>query len=234
MDKVDGTEADKPEWIKLEFLMDPDNPDWGSNYSWKFAIFKDGCRVPEDWIKWVMAFLEIENVITMKEPADKTRMFRTLLKGKGLSYFENHLMRMLDAEDSEITENELIELVLRDVELEWIPKRTIRVQKYCMRRGLYMVLNTSVKQFVERKNDLNRYLLYFPEENPKQLDQDEIIEILDQVKTRDSEWHESMVSANIDIFEMSYEEIRVIFPALRELGEDQMHNRSQPFLTTSR
>jgi hypothetical protein len=25
-DKVDGTKADKSEWIKLEFLMDPDNP----------------------------------------------------------------------------------------------------------------------------------------------------------------------------------------------------------------
>jgi hypothetical protein len=26
IDKVDGTDADKSEWIKLEFLMDPDNP----------------------------------------------------------------------------------------------------------------------------------------------------------------------------------------------------------------
>jgi hypothetical protein len=33
--------------------------------------------------------------------------------------------------------------------------------------------------------------LYFPEENNKQLDQDEIIEILDQDKT--PEWHEVMV-----------------------------------------
>jgi hypothetical protein len=41
------------------------------------------------------------------------------------------------------------------------------------------------------------------EENPKQLDQDEIIEILDQAKA--PECHEAMVYANIDIFEMSYE-----------------------------
>jgi hypothetical protein len=67
--------------------------------------------------------------------------------------------------------------VLSDVGSEYIPKRAIHVQKYYMRRGLYMGLNTSVQQFVERLNDLNRYLLYFPEENPKQLDQDEIIEI---------------------------------------------------------
>jgi hypothetical protein len=26
VDKVDGTDADKYEWIKLKFLMDPDNP----------------------------------------------------------------------------------------------------------------------------------------------------------------------------------------------------------------
>jgi hypothetical protein len=75
MDKVDRPDADKSEWIKLEFLMDPDNPDAGSKYSQQFAIFNDGCRVPEDWIKWVMAFREIENLMPMKEPADKTRMF---------------------------------------------------------------------------------------------------------------------------------------------------------------
>jgi hypothetical protein len=62
-----------------------------------------------------------------------------------------------------------------------------------------MGLNTSVQQFLEKLNDLNHYLLYFPEENPKQLDQDEIIEILHQAKAMDPEWHEAMVNANIDI-----------------------------------
>jgi hypothetical protein len=59
--KVDGPDADKSEWIKLEFLMDPDNPALGSKYSRQFAIFKDGCKIPVDWIKWLMAFREIEN-----------------------------------------------------------------------------------------------------------------------------------------------------------------------------
>jgi hypothetical protein len=78
-----------------------------------------------------------------------------------------------------------------------------------------MGLNTSVQQFVERLNDLNRYLFYFPEENPKQLNQDEIIEILDQAKA--SEWHETMVNTNIDIFEMSYEESVSYFKCLENL-----------------
>jgi hypothetical protein len=33
MEEVDGPDADKSEWIKLEFLMDPDNPASGSKYS---------------------------------------------------------------------------------------------------------------------------------------------------------------------------------------------------------
>jgi hypothetical protein len=43
MDKVDGTDADKSDWIKLEFFMDPDNPASGSKYSRQLANFKDGC-----------------------------------------------------------------------------------------------------------------------------------------------------------------------------------------------
>jgi hypothetical protein len=90
-------------------------------------------QYPEDWIKWVMAFHEIENLMPMKEPADKTRMFRTLLKGQALYYFEHYLMRRLEAEDSEVPDNDLIELVIRDVGLEYIPKCAIHAQKYYMR-----------------------------------------------------------------------------------------------------
>jgi hypothetical protein len=70
-----------------------------------------------------MVFREIENLMPMKEHAD----------------------RRLEAEDSDVPDNELIELVHRDVGLEYIPKRAIHVQKYYMRRSLYMVLNTSVQ-----------------------------------------------------------------------------------------
>jgi hypothetical protein len=48
-DKVDGLDTDKPEWIKLEFFINPDNPAFDSKYSQQFSIFKDGCS--EDWIK---------------------------------------------------------------------------------------------------------------------------------------------------------------------------------------
>jgi hypothetical protein len=41
---------------------------------------------------------------------------------------------------------------------------------------------------------------------PKQLDQDEVNEILDQAKVGNCEWHEAMVNANIEIFEIFYQE----------------------------
>jgi hypothetical protein len=58
-------------------------------------------------------------------------------------------MRSLEAEHSMVLDNELIELVLRDVGLEYIPKRAIHVKKYYMRkpRGLYIGLNTSLQEF---------------------------------------------------------------------------------------
>jgi hypothetical protein len=127
-------------------------------------------------------------------------------------------MRRLETEDSDVPDSELIELLLRDIGLEYIPKRSIRVQKYYMRqtKGLYMGLNTSVQQFVEKLNDLNCYLLYFPEEKPKQFN-DEIIEILDQAKDLFSGRHEAMVNASINIFEMTYEESVSCFKRLENL-----------------
>jgi hypothetical protein len=85
-------------------------------------------KIPEKWIKWVMAFCEIESLMPLKEVADKAKMFLTWLKGQALSYFEHHLMRKPEAGDSDVPDNELIELVLRDVGLEYIPKRALHVK----------------------------------------------------------------------------------------------------------
>jgi hypothetical protein len=74
-------------------------------------------RGVDELIKWLMSFREIENLISLKEPDDKIRMFRTLLKGQALSSFEHHLRRRLEAEDSELSDNALIELVIRELKI---------------------------------------------------------------------------------------------------------------------
>jgi hypothetical protein len=86
-----------------------------------------------------------------------------------------------------------------------------------MRRCLFMGPNTTVQQFLERLNKLNHYLLFFPEEYPTPLTQDEIIKILDQAKSPN--WHETMISANIDILEMDYELAILYFIRLENLDK---------------
>jgi hypothetical protein len=69
--------------------------------------------------------------------------------------------------------------------------------------------------------------LCFPEENPKQLDQDEIIEILGQAKAWNPEWHEAMVNANIDIFEILCEESATHFKDVENL--EKIRHTNSPY-----
>jgi hypothetical protein len=51
-----------------------------------------------------------------------------------------------------------------------------------------------------------------------------MIEILDQAKACNPEWHETMVTANIDTFEMSYEESVSYFKSLEKLEKIRRTN----------
>jgi hypothetical protein len=62
----------------------------------------------------------------------------------------------------------------------------------------------------------------------KKFDQDEIIEIFDQAKAMEPERHEAMVNANIDIFEMSYEESVSYFKGLENLEKIRRTNGPNP------
>jgi hypothetical protein len=112
-------------------------------------------------------------------------MLRTILKGNVLSYFEHHLRKLLHAEGAKHVDNDLSELIMHDMGIQYIPKTAIQIQKYYMRRCLILGKNVSAQNLVKRLNEINRYLLYFSEENPKQLGQNEIIEIFDQAKAHE-------------------------------------------------
>jgi hypothetical protein len=59
---------------------------------------------------------------------------------------------------------------------------------------------------------------YFPEDNPKPLYQDKMIEILYQTMAEAPKWHEPMANANIKICEMSPEKSVSDFKLLENLG----------------
>jgi hypothetical protein len=112
-----------------------------------------------------MAFCEIKNLIPMKEPADKTRMFWTLLKGQALSYFEHHLMRRLEIEDSDVPDNELIELVLRNVGLEYILKRSHKLLSLSSHHILSKILPSISSYLHDLDDNMHPQMFLAPSNN---------------------------------------------------------------------
>jgi hypothetical protein len=55
-----------------------------------------------------------------------------------------------------------------------------------------------------------------------------MIEILDQAKARNPEWHEAMLNANIENFEMTYEESVSYFKRLENLKKIKRTNGPNP------
>jgi hypothetical protein len=57
-------------------------------------------RGVEEVLIVLMFFCDIEKLMLLNEPDNKTRMFKTLFKGQDLSYFKHHSRRKLVAKDS--------------------------------------------------------------------------------------------------------------------------------------
>jgi len=160
--EADGSEVEKVESIRFEFLVDPSNPN--TRFTKEFFIFKDG--TPEEYIKWLMGYRDLELLMPLKEPLERTRMLRTLLKGQALSLLEYHLSKRCGTEEEGVSDHEVLELVIRDLGLDYISRRAIRVQKYYMRRCLFMGPNTTVQQFIERLNELTAIYCSFRRKTP--------------------------------------------------------------------
>jgi hypothetical protein len=60
-----------------------------------------------------MSSHDLENLISLREAPDKTRMYWTLLKAHGLSYLENQMKKRMNAEDSELPNNNHIEFMCK-------------------------------------------------------------------------------------------------------------------------
>jgi hypothetical protein len=71
------------ESIRFEFLVDPSNP--VTRFSKEFFIFKDGN--PEEYNRWLMGYCDLVMCMPLKEPSDRIKMLRTMLKGCALSLF---------------------------------------------------------------------------------------------------------------------------------------------------
>ncbi len=101
--------------VRFEFLVDPSKP--ATRFSKVFFIFKDGSL--EENIRCLMGYRDLELLMPLKEPSNRTKMLCMVLKGCALSLsrslFEYHLPKRCSGEDVEVTDHELLELVIRDL-----------------------------------------------------------------------------------------------------------------------
>lgn len=97
-----------------------------------------------------------------------------------------------------------MEQTLKAVGKEYLPDQASRKQRYYMRCCLCIGPNTTVQLFYKHLNALNCYLLYFPDDSPRQLNKEDIAEILDCAIL--AEWHDTIVKANIDTFAKDLDE----------------------------
>ena len=137
--EAEGADSDKVESIRFEFLVDPSNP--ATRFFKEFIIFKDGS--PEEYIRWLISYRDLELLMPLKEPSDKTKMVRTMLKDALFLSISLWVWSFKKMWYIEVLDHELLELVIRNLGLDYISRRTIRVQKYYMKRCLFMGPNTS-------------------------------------------------------------------------------------------
>ena len=77
---------------------------------------------------------------------------------------------------------------------------------------------------------LNNYLPYFPQEKsnkkaPPKLKDEELVEILNQVKPQ--EWHEAMLGANIELYDMDWQTAVEYFERLEAQQNIEKHNNNK-------
>jgi hypothetical protein len=85
--EAEGAHSDKVESIRFEFLVDPSNP--ATRFSKKFFVFKDGS--PEEYIRWLMFYRDLELLMPLKEASVRAKMLHTMLKGWALLLFEQKM-----------------------------------------------------------------------------------------------------------------------------------------------
>jgi hypothetical protein len=71
----------------------------------------------------LMDYRNLEVMMPLKETSERTKLIRTLLKGRTLVQFDYHLSKRVFAEGIELPDHELFELVMRGLGLDYISRR---------------------------------------------------------------------------------------------------------------
>ena len=217
----------------VTLLVDPEEEN-SETVEKKVRIF-GGDETPEDWVKWRIEFDEVVRDMPLTTAVAKTKMALTLLKGRAKELLQSaNLTRISEnaekKKDAKLTPDQVFELIMDDLGRNYFPvEHAYRRQVSYMRH--YLVLGKeTVREFSARLWELNNYLPYFPREKstnaaPPKLKDEELVKILNQAKPH--EWHVAMLGANIELYDMDWQEAVEYFERLEVRQKIEKHNTNK-------
>ena len=196
----------------------------------KVRLFADGTA--EDWLHWRMEWEDVVRDKPLKTCTQHVTMALTLLKGRAKELFQEALKFQQQEEGTTgITragDTTVFTNALNDTGRHFFPpERAYQRQCDYMLRYLKMDGSQTVHEFTARLRELNSYLPYFPVKpgtTPSPFSKDELSSILNHAKP--AKWQVAMLSANIDVYEMSWDQLVEYFEHL-ELFPELRNQRAQ-------
>jgi hypothetical protein len=150
------------ETMKFKLLSVPGKKD-SPTYEVTVNAFKTG--TPEEYIKTLIALDQVCVGQNLKDAKEKYTMARRVFQGEALTAFNNAAAKMTSREDNSDlgaeTEDHFA-LVLKEVGKAVFPINAYALQKQAMRRFMRKPKDMSIRYYVERMLELNKYLVYFP------------------------------------------------------------------------
>ena len=166
--------------------------------------------------------MEWEDVVRdkpLKTGTQRMTMALTLLKGRAKELFQEALKFHQEEGPTGIIragDTTVFTKALNDTRRHFFPlERAYQRQHDYMLRYLKMDGSQTVCEFTARLQELNSYLPYFPVKpgtTPSPFSKDELSSILNHAKP--AKWQVAMLSANINVYEMSWDQLVEYFERL--------------------
>ena len=193
-------DEEKDRYKSFEIKYDANEKD-SDKMEVKIKVFEDG--TPEDYVKWMEGYKELEIMKPLTKPLEKLKVVRSILKGSYLETFNSKIPEAV----AELTE-ENVEAALGAVALKAFKNdpHAYRRQVQYMRYHLYFT-TSNFTPFLHHLRQMNQFLRFFPvppqKKKVKSLPDDQLIEIIDNAKPL--EYHQQMLQNNYDPFDKSLE-----------------------------
>ena len=205
----------KDEYKTVTLKIDPsDEAKDSPTIDKKVRLFAVGTA--EDWLRWRMEWEDVVCDKPLKTGTQRMTMALTLLKGRAKELFQEALKFRQSEGPTSTSDTTVFTQALNDTGRHvFPPERAYQRQHDYMLRYLKLDGSQTVREFTARLRKLNSYLPYFPVKTgttPVPFTEDELSSILNH--TKPARWQVAMLTTNIDVYEMSWDQLVEYFERL--------------------